>query len=128
LAESSNGFTQANEGLATAQPVCKSTRVGRNDLCPCSSGKKYKACGGSVIRSRLVEIRERAMGSTDDAELGPVGITKLHTTKSAISHPGCGAHYRVRAEATRTAKIGNRSLTLLPRFSGQFREPIVIKP
>ena len=68
------------------------------------------------------------MGSTDDAELGPVGITKLPTTKSAISHPGCGAHYRVRAEATRTAKIGNRSLTLLPRFSGQFREPIVIKP
>jgi preprotein translocase subunit SecA len=46
LAESSNGFTKAKEGLATAQPACKSTRVSRNDLCPCSSGKKYEACGG----------------------------------------------------------------------------------
>ena len=51
--------------------------------------------GRSVIRSRIAGVRERAMGSTDDAELGPVGITKSHTTKSAISHPGCGAHYRV---------------------------------
>ena len=45
LAESSNVLTQDNEGLAKAQPVCKDTRVGRNDLCPCGSGKKYKACG-----------------------------------------------------------------------------------
>ena len=114
MAESSNGFTQADEGLATAQPVRRSTRVGRNDLCPCGSGKEYKACGGSVIRSRIAGVRERAMGSTDDAELGPVGITKSHTTKPAISYLGCGAHYRVRAEATHTAKIGSRSRTPFP--------------
>ena len=45
LAESSNVLTKDNEGLAKAQPVCKDTRVGRNDLCPCGSGKNYKACG-----------------------------------------------------------------------------------
>jgi preprotein translocase subunit SecA len=38
-------LTKDNEGLAKAQPVCKDTRVGRNDLCPCGSGKKHKACG-----------------------------------------------------------------------------------
>ena len=70
LAESSNGFTKANEGLATAQPVRKSTRVGRNDLCPCGSGKKYKAFGPSVIRSRLAGTRERAVASTAIAEQG----------------------------------------------------------
>ena len=29
-----------------AQPVQKKQTVGRNDLCPCGSGKKYKACCG----------------------------------------------------------------------------------
>ena len=28
------------------QPVVKETKVGRNDLCPCGSGKKYKNCCG----------------------------------------------------------------------------------
>ncbi|HHS49935.1 MAG TPA: hypothetical protein ENN07_02350, partial [candidate division Zixibacteria bacterium] len=27
-------------------PVVKSERVGRNDPCPCGSGKKYKQCCG----------------------------------------------------------------------------------
>lgn len=29
-----------------AQPVVKKEKVGRNDLCPCGSGKKYKQCCG----------------------------------------------------------------------------------
>lgn len=29
-----------------AQPVQKKEKTGRNDLCPCGSGKKYKACCG----------------------------------------------------------------------------------
>ena len=29
-----------------AQPVQKKEKVGRNDLCPCGSGKKYKSCCG----------------------------------------------------------------------------------
>ena len=29
-----------------AKPVEKKDKVGRNDNCPCGSGKKYKACCG----------------------------------------------------------------------------------
>ncbi|MGL6173919.1 MAG: preprotein translocase subunit SecA [Cellulosilyticaceae bacterium] len=29
-----------------AQPVTKKEKIGRNDLCPCGSGKKYKQCCG----------------------------------------------------------------------------------
>lgn len=29
-----------------AKPVVKKEKIGRNDLCPCGSGKKYKACCG----------------------------------------------------------------------------------
>ena len=28
------------------QPIIAESRVGRNDPCPCGSGKKYKACHG----------------------------------------------------------------------------------
>jgi len=35
-------------GVATArQPVVKGQKVGRNDPCPCGSGKKYKKCCGA---------------------------------------------------------------------------------
>jgi preprotein translocase subunit SecA len=35
-------------GTSTAQqPVVKGLKVGRNDPCPCGSGKKYKKCCGS---------------------------------------------------------------------------------
>ena len=30
------------------QPVRKKQEIGRNDLCPCGSGKKYKNCHGAV--------------------------------------------------------------------------------
>ncbi len=38
--------SEANEALAKAQPVRATPRVGRNDPCPCGSGKKYKKCHG----------------------------------------------------------------------------------
>ena len=31
---------------AGQQPVVKGKKVGRNELCPCGSGKKYKRCCG----------------------------------------------------------------------------------
>ena len=34
---------------ATRPVVSKKAEVGRNDLCPCGSGKKYKKCHGAVI-------------------------------------------------------------------------------
>ena len=36
----SSMVTEANEVLAKPQPVRAVPRVGRNDLCPCGSGKK----------------------------------------------------------------------------------------
>ncbi len=39
----------AGGGAATAvkQPIVKAHKVGRNDPCPCGSGKKYKKCCGA---------------------------------------------------------------------------------
>jgi len=34
-------------GTTTAQPAVKKKKVGRNDPCPCGSGKKYKKCCGA---------------------------------------------------------------------------------
>ena len=42
----SSVVSEANEQLAKAKPVRTVPRVGRNDPCPCGSGKKYKACCG----------------------------------------------------------------------------------
>ena len=38
---------QTNRGPAEQQPVRVGARVGRNDPCPCGSGKKYKKCCGT---------------------------------------------------------------------------------
>ena len=35
------------DGSTSAQPVSVGQKVGRNDPCPCGSGKKYKKCHGS---------------------------------------------------------------------------------
>jgi len=37
----------ASHGNEPKKPVVKNDRVGRNDLCPCGSGKKYKKCCGA---------------------------------------------------------------------------------
>ena len=40
--------TSTNEGGDTVKkPVVKEKKIGRNDLCPCGSGKKYKKCCGA---------------------------------------------------------------------------------
>ena len=36
----------ASDGTVRRQPVRKAAKVGRNDPCPCGSGKKYKKCCG----------------------------------------------------------------------------------
>ncbi len=41
-----NPIEDSNENLSTNKTVVKSSRVGRNDVCPCGSGKKYKKCCG----------------------------------------------------------------------------------
>ena len=36
----------ANDGKETVKTSKKSDKIGRNDPCPCGSGKKYKMCCG----------------------------------------------------------------------------------
>jgi uncharacterized protein len=39
---------EADAGSHSPEPRRTATKVGRNDLCPCGSGKKYKKCCGSA--------------------------------------------------------------------------------
>ena len=41
--------TQATEAASKAKPVRSGPKVGRNDPCPCGSGKKYKQCCGKNL-------------------------------------------------------------------------------
>jgi preprotein translocase subunit SecA len=40
-------FIGGGTTATVAQPVLKGDKVGRNDPCPCGSGKKYKKCHGA---------------------------------------------------------------------------------
>ncbi|MDI9335349.1 MAG: SEC-C metal-binding domain-containing protein [Cytophagales bacterium] len=37
-----------DEALNAKQPFVAGARVGRNDACPCGSGKKFKLCHGRL--------------------------------------------------------------------------------
>lgn len=39
-------FTNKDDSLQAKPKVRKEAKVGRNDPCPCGSGKKYKQCCG----------------------------------------------------------------------------------
>jgi hypothetical protein len=39
-------FVEQNKSLSKTKSIPPSRRVGRNDPCPCGSGKKYKKCCG----------------------------------------------------------------------------------
>ncbi|MCS6811074.1 MAG: SEC-C metal-binding domain-containing protein, partial [Tepidimonas sp.] len=41
--------TTADPGLLGAPAAARVPRVGRNDPCPCGSGKKYKHCHGKLV-------------------------------------------------------------------------------
>ncbi len=52
-----------------------SKEIGRNDPCPCGSGKKYKKCCGkpgigtreiSVVKGHVNSLQERIMGVTQE--------------------------------------------------------------
>ena len=38
--------SRGGDGTVAKKPVVNKDKVGRNDLCPCGSGKKYKKCCG----------------------------------------------------------------------------------
>ncbi len=45
-AKSSHASAEGDQEPAKKQPVVKGEKIGRNDPCPCGSGKKYKNCCG----------------------------------------------------------------------------------
>ncbi|MFT5145056.1 MAG: preprotein translocase subunit SecA, partial [Thalassolituus oleivorans] len=46
VAAGSGGGAASKDPTAKAEPITVADRVGRNDVCPCGSGKKYKHCHG----------------------------------------------------------------------------------
>ena len=44
--KASDMVKEASEAMAKAKPIRSGPKVGRNDPCPCGSGKKYKQCCG----------------------------------------------------------------------------------
>ena len=44
--KASDIVSEAAEAVEKAKPVRAGPKVGRNDPCPCKSGKKYKQCCG----------------------------------------------------------------------------------
>ncbi|PWV59528.1 UPF0149 family protein [Plasticicumulans acidivorans] len=48
LIDSLNGPARDDAGYASGQTPIRSEKIGRNDPCPCGSGKKYKKCCGAA--------------------------------------------------------------------------------
>ena len=61
---------------------CNSPKVGRNDPCPCGSGKKHKKCHGSVAKR---EARGRAYAKTAASRITP-------STYQPMAAHGYGPH------------------------------------
>jgi preprotein translocase subunit SecA len=47
-ANASDMVSEASEAVSKAKPIRTGPKVGRNDPCPCGSGKKYKQCCGKM--------------------------------------------------------------------------------
>lgn len=61
--------------------VRKGERVGRNDPCPCGSGKKFKKCCYGKVRDKSDESHSTAMGSVRPDKLAqkfPIGTVALY--------------------------------------------------
>ena len=46
VSESFSSLKEANGKKGASKPIASGPRIGRNDPCPCGSGKKYKKCHG----------------------------------------------------------------------------------
>jgi preprotein translocase subunit SecA len=47
-ANASDIVSEAADAVSKAKPIRSGPKVGRNDPCPCGSGKKYKQCCGKL--------------------------------------------------------------------------------
>ncbi len=62
---------------AAATPQRSVTRIGRNERCPCGSGKKYKEChlsGGPEFLSKLAQEEDRQRMKAKRQELKAAGV------------------------------------------------------
>jgi uncharacterized protein YecA (UPF0149 family) len=41
-------LARLRETVGRTAPLARRTKIGRNDPCPCGSGKKYKRCCGTA--------------------------------------------------------------------------------
>ena len=48
-AANQNDYYDPSAGAVKQEPIRVEPKIGRNDACPCGSGKKYKACHGSGV-------------------------------------------------------------------------------
>ena len=72
--------------VSTGFTVRNDTSVGRNDPCPCGSGKKYKKChalveSAAVTLSEPPKLDERTLGADQAAQLRPSEIAALDASK-----------------------------------------------
>jgi len=65
-------------------------KIGRNDPCPCGSGKKYKHCHGKLSLARDPAPNRMAVNLSPPLpeDLLPVKGVKLGITESGIRKPG----------------------------------------
>jgi preprotein translocase subunit SecA len=42
-------YTEGNQEAVKRTPASAEPKIGRNDPCPCGSGKKYKSCHGQGL-------------------------------------------------------------------------------
>jgi len=50
-ADPAEALEQARQAAAAQVPKKEEPKVGRNDLCPCGSGKKFKQCHGAAAQA-----------------------------------------------------------------------------
>ncbi len=82
--------TASSDGSEKAQPVrAQSKKIGRNDPCPCGSGKKYKHCcgRGEGNSGGVVSCIPRRGAAPDPGSFSSRGRRKGTEKKSGVSSP-----------------------------------------
>ncbi len=104
-------------GAVPAAPALRETKVGRNDPCPCGSGKKYKRCcqgkpgTGSAAAvtdsgpALVTHLSDQATGARpDDPALTRQAEGLIATVVRWRRRPGHGARWGAEVQATLEAK------------------------
>ena len=71
------------EKLIPKQPIKRSNKIGRNDKCPCESGKKYKKCCINKPPTPEPITPDTETQSLDETPVTPSAVTPSDDTPSA---------------------------------------------